>query len=72
MRQFQLWIICTVDDTTQRFALGDFPVSKWQLLALLPPASGQPIYFGAADGAAFFFVSQGIGGTSSSMLHCST
>jgi hypothetical protein len=39
---------------------------------LLLSSSGQLIYLGAADGAAFFFVSEGIGGTSSSTLHCST
>ena len=24
MRKFHLWIICTIDDTTRRFARGDF------------------------------------------------
>ena len=32
MRKFHLWIICTVDDTTRRFARGDFTLgtsAKW-------------------------------------------
>jgi hypothetical protein len=33
--EFHLWIICTVDDTTRRFARGDFPLVAGAKLAAL-------------------------------------